>query len=101
VLATAPENLAAIRGLAQIHQRSGSIADALAQYRAALSLAPNDPELEQTVATLARQIEPQHAPPPSATSLSDEALGDRERRTVVALEQWLEAIHVARASRSS
>src|SRR6266568_1439820 len=43
VLATAPENLAAIRGLAQIHHRCGSITDALAQYRAALSLAPNDP----------------------------------------------------------
>ena len=98
VLATAPENLAAIRGLAQIHQRSGSIADALAQYRAALSIAPNDPELEDMVATLARQIEAHHAALPSATSPSDEARGDRERRTLVALEQWLEAIHVARAN---
>src|SRR6476660_4245742 len=44
VLATAPDNLAAIRGLAQIHERKGLLAEALVQYQAALSLAPNDPE---------------------------------------------------------
>ena len=52
VLKSAPENLAAIRGLADIHHRRGSLAEALAQYRAALALARNDPDLEQTVATL-------------------------------------------------
>src|SRR5437763_2988689 len=45
VLASAPENLAAIRGLAEIHHRRGSLADALKQYRAALALARNDPDL--------------------------------------------------------
>src|SRR5262245_28149645 len=62
VLRGAPENLAAIRGIAEIHHRRGDLAEALAQYRVALSLARNDPDLQQTVAELARQVEP---PPPS------------------------------------
>src|SRR6266511_1765349 len=99
VLATAPENLSAIRGLAQIHQRCGSIVDALAQYRAALSLAPNDPELEHMVSTLAGQIQTPEAAVASAASTSDEGRVEREARTVAALEKWLEAIHVARANR--
>jgi tetratricopeptide (TPR) repeat protein len=58
VLKSAAENLAAIRGLAEIHHRRGSLAEALAQYRAALALARNDPDLEQTVSDLASQLEP-------------------------------------------
>src|SRR3954468_15305181 len=52
VLKSAPENLAAIRGLAEIHHRKGSLAEALAQYRAALALARNDPDLQQTLLQL-------------------------------------------------
>ena len=62
VLRGAPENLAAIRGIAEIHHRRGDLAEALAQYRVALAFARNDPDLQQTVAELARQVEP---PPPS------------------------------------
>ena len=62
VLKSAPENLAAIRGIAEIHHRRGELAEALAQYRAALALARNDPDLQQTVAELARQVEPPAAP---------------------------------------
>ena len=62
VLKSAPENLAAIRGIAEIHHRRGDLAEALAQYRAALALARNDPDLQQTVAELARQVEPPAAP---------------------------------------
>ncbi len=58
VLKSAAENLAAIRGLAEIHHRRGSLAEALVQYRAALALARNDPDLEQTVNDLAAQLEP-------------------------------------------
>jgi tetratricopeptide repeat protein len=58
VLKGAPENLAAIRGIAEIHHRRGDLPDALAQYRTALSLARNDPELQQTVTELARQVDP-------------------------------------------
>jgi tetratricopeptide (TPR) repeat protein len=168
VLESAPENLAAIRGLAEIYHRRGELPQALVQYRAALSLARHDPDLEQTIADLARQVEPsrppetdgltlqhmqhellRHAPPnahqrpqsdvppvislsavdvdanagsaataapapalspqtvpsagspePSAISAVD-PLDDRATRTVEALEQWLDAIHVARAGRSS
>jgi tetratricopeptide (TPR) repeat protein len=73
VLKSAPENLAAIRGLAEIHHRRGELAAALAQYRAALALARNDPDLQQTVAELARQIEPP-PPPASADGLSFEQM---------------------------
>lgn len=58
VLASAPENLAAIRGVAEIHHRRGDLSDALLRYRGALALAKNDPDLEQTVAELSRQVEP-------------------------------------------
>mgnify|MGYP001164766170 CR=1 FL=1 len=58
VLKSAPENLAAIRGLAEIHHRRGALPEALAQYQAALALARNDPELEQTVSDLTRTLAP-------------------------------------------
>ncbi len=62
VLKSAAENLAAIRGLAEIHHRRGALAEALVQYRAALALARNDPDLAQTVKELAAELEP---PPPA------------------------------------
>jgi tetratricopeptide (TPR) repeat protein len=62
VLKSAPENLAAIRGLAEIHHRQGRLALALAQYRAALLLARNDPDLQRTVDELTYQLEPPASP---------------------------------------
>jgi len=59
VLRSAPENLAAIRGIAEIHHRQGQLGEALHQYRNALALARNDPDLERTVHELSREIEPQ------------------------------------------
>jgi tetratricopeptide (TPR) repeat protein len=73
VLKAAPENLAAIRGIAEIHHRQGSLAEALAQYRAALALARNDPDLQRTVDELARKVEPL-PPPASADGLSFEQM---------------------------
>jgi tetratricopeptide (TPR) repeat protein len=58
VLKSAPDNLAAMRGLGDIYQRRGDLGGALAQYRSALSIARNDPDLEETVADLARKVEP-------------------------------------------
>ncbi len=108
VLSVAPENLAAIRGLAQIHQRRGAVDDALAQYRVALSLAPNDPELEQAVNHLSRDGERSPAPalylaPTPVRTESTDAAGDRDRamRTITALEHWLAAIHVPRSDHSA
>ncbi len=73
VLKSAAENLAAIRGVAEIHHRRGELGDALVQYRAALALARNDPDLQQTVSELARQVEPL-PPPASADGLSFEQM---------------------------
>jgi tetratricopeptide (TPR) repeat protein len=56
VLVSAPDNLAAIRGLAEIMHRRGAIAEALVHYQRALGLARNDPDLEQTVAELTRAV---------------------------------------------
>jgi tetratricopeptide (TPR) repeat protein len=69
VLESAPENLAAIRGLAEIYHRRGDLPQALAQYRAALLLARNDPDLEQTIADLSRQIEPAKPAPSGGLTL--------------------------------
>jgi tetratricopeptide (TPR) repeat protein len=63
VLKSAPENLAAIRGLAEIYHRRGALPEALVQYRAALNLAHNDPDLEQTVNELTRELAPKGRQP--------------------------------------
>jgi tetratricopeptide (TPR) repeat protein len=102
VLKIAPENLAAIRGLAEIHHRRGSLAEALAQYRAALALARNDPDLEQTVADLAAQVEPVDPVPEEPTyepAIAVEPVPVRAVRIVAALELWLQAIHASRLER--
>src|SRR5919201_6461874 len=65
VLRAAPENLAAIRGLAEIHQRRGELPEALEQYKSALQIARHDPELEETVGRLTRDVA-QAAPAPAA-----------------------------------
>jgi tetratricopeptide (TPR) repeat protein len=120
VIASAAENLSALRGLAEIHHRRGNLATALEHYRAALAIARNDPDLEETVADLSRQVEPstpdaanglslehmqeellRHAemtPVPFSSTLAA-AADDRAARTVAKLEQWLDAIHVSRAQR--
>jgi tetratricopeptide (TPR) repeat protein len=64
VLRAAPENLAAIRGLAEIHDRRGELSEALEHYRSALTVAKNDSELEATVEELSKRV----APPPETPS---------------------------------
>jgi hypothetical protein len=56
VLRAAPENLAAIRGMAEIHHRRGQKAEALEYYRQALDLARHDPELQEVVEQIAREL---------------------------------------------
>lgn len=89
VLSTASENLAALRAMAEIQRRRGHLVDALATYRAALALARNDPDLEETVADLSRSVEPkplaasddqlsqseflQHLPKPPARPVAGDA----------------------------
>ncbi len=59
VLRIAPENLAAIRGIAEIHHRRGALGEALGFYKAALALARHDPDLEQTVDEISRALTPE------------------------------------------
>jgi len=66
VLKSASENLAAIRGLAEIFHRRGALTDALTQYQAALALARNDPDLNQIVDELTRQLAPPTRPEPAS-----------------------------------
>jgi tetratricopeptide (TPR) repeat protein len=77
VLAAAPENLAALKGLAEIHHRRGEQQEALVHYRRALEFAPHDPDLEHLVAQIARDLEPAHAPAAVPGGLSfEEAMGE-------------------------
>ena len=72
-----------------MQRRQGAFAEALAYYREALTLAPDDPELERTIAEVSE-----------ALLRSVEArVRNRATRTVAALEQWLTALHVVRAER--
>ena len=75
VVANASDNLAAIRGLAEIHQRRGEMAEALDFYRRALELARHDPDLEETVERMEKQV----APAPREPEVSVEALFDFDR----------------------
>ena len=52
VLRTAPENLAALRGLAEVFELRGLHAEALARYRTALALAPHDAEIGAAIESL-------------------------------------------------
>jgi len=72
VLRTAPENLAALRGLADIHHRRGELHEALAHYRTALEFAPHDPELERLVEEIQGQLEPATRTPAVVDGLSFE-----------------------------
>ncbi len=60
VLKNAAENLAAIRGVAEVHHRRGELGKALGFYKSALGLAKHDPDLEQTVDEITRALSPQH-----------------------------------------
>ncbi|HEX7793070.1 MAG TPA: tetratricopeptide repeat protein, partial [Vicinamibacterales bacterium] len=82
------ENLAALRAMGDIYRRRDDIPHALAQYQAALRLAPGDPELERGIEELSE-----------ALTQSREKV--RMRAVVTALEQWLAAIHVVRAQPSA
>jgi tetratricopeptide (TPR) repeat protein len=64
VLRSATENLAAIRGLAEIYHARGALGEALVYYKAALALARNDPDLDETVADLSKRLDPQRRPDP-------------------------------------
>ena len=117
VLKSATENLAAIRGVAEIHHRRGELGQALGFYKAALALAKHDPDLEQTVDEISRAISP--APPGIDDGLSfeqasaeflaaleglpgglDAALAPAEPIGLPQLERFLDAIHTYRQKKA-
>src|SRR5262249_101218 len=102
----------------EIFRLQGELDASLEHFRTALELAPNDPDLEDAVCTLERQIEARQAtvldPPliqsdPHGAAANDAALAvsfvsesadpepARAIQTVAVLESWLDAIHVARS----
>jgi tetratricopeptide (TPR) repeat protein len=91
VLQGAPQILAAIRAVAEIHHKRGNLPDAISQYRIALKLAPNDPELEWTVSELTQTLAQTVNTPERHRALA----------VVATLERWLVALHVTRAQRSA
>ena len=85
VVAEAPENLAAVRGLAEISHREGETAEALNYYQRALALARHDPEIEEIVQQLSRQLGAAAASPNSGLSFEEahqELLSAAERLPV-------------------
>lgn len=103
VLKAAPENLAALRGLAAIHRRRGNLAEALTFYRAAHALAIHDPDLEQTVDELSRAITPALGVVTDAQGRHDEYApfaGAGEPPALPELERFLGAIHTYRQRRA-
>jgi len=97
VLSSTPDNLAAIRAVADIWRRRGNLPQALSHYRAALSLAHNDPELQAAVAQLSREAGTlSEAPPPAPVSQPDR---ERSLRTIAALERFLGAVRKRRGRR--
>ena len=76
VLEKAPDNLAANRAMAEIHQQRGEMADALAYYKKALQLAHYDPELEHAVERITNAVKPPAPPVPETPAASIEDLFD-------------------------
>jgi len=72
VVQAAPANLPAIRGLAEIHQQLGDMAQALAHYQRALQLAQFDPDLEDSVERLSQVVAPARVlAPPSPVKIEE------------------------------
>lgn len=119
VLQNAPDHLAATRALAEVFRRAGDEGEARHYCDRALTLAPNDPDLERLRARLsdvrsraeraaapspllqrtagAPTTPPAPAPPPAAEAPSPDQTHDAAM--IAALERWLEAIDATRAER--
>ncbi len=92
VLDAFPDNLTAIRALAETRLRQGQLEAALAGYQRSLELAPNDPGLERQVVDLTNSL--------AAASLrAAETRRARAAIAIAALERWLEAVRAARSHR--
>lgn len=104
VLRLAPDNLVALRAIADCAERRDDPIAALSYYRRALALAPQDDDLKQHVDRLgfaavgpaAASDEPS-APAPAAPDAPFDSERTRVLATISALERWLGAIAERRA----
>ena len=87
VIKAAPENLVAVRSVADIYYRQDQLAEALGYYQSALNLARNDPDLQQIVGDLTARLNrpARTVPPPDRTR-------DRLDDTIHQLQAWLDVI---------
>jgi len=119
VIRVAPENLSAIRGLADVHRKRGELPEALAQFKSAFEMAGPDPTIDQIVRDLRRDavapsasVDSSLFPSPAGAAALPSAAPGRPapqpppaedaravRRTAAYLERWLEAIMADRRSR--
>ena len=125
VLRVAPDNLSAIRGIAEVHRKKGEIPEALEQFRSAFELASPDPAIEQVVRDFRREAMtadlsarreaagPAFGQASPSASLAGRVMAsaataaqqgraeeDRAvRRTLAYLERWLQAILADRRAR--
>jgi tetratricopeptide (TPR) repeat protein len=122
VLRVAPDNLSAIRGIAEVHRKKGEIPEALEQFRSAFEMASPDPSIEQAVRDFRREAMTadlsarrvaagpavgQAAPSASAAgraaaSAAQQGRAEEDRavrRTLAYLERWLQAILADRRAR--
>jgi tetratricopeptide (TPR) repeat protein len=117
VLKSATENLAAIRGVAEIHHRRGELSEALGFYKTALNLAKHDPDLEQAIDEISRAISPTQVTIDDGLSFEqasaeflaalenlpgglDAALAPPEPIGLPQLERFLDAIHTYRQKKA-
>jgi predicted Zn-dependent protease len=101
VLRIAPDNLSAIRGIAEVHRKKGEVPEALEQFRSAFEMASPDPTIEEVVRDLRREAMAAVLPAPGAAAAPPaRAADDRAaRRTLAYLERWLQAILTDRRTR--
>ena len=105
VLSAAPENLMALRGIAEVHHRRGELAEALDAYRRARALAPQDAELEQVIETVERSMPVAPAAAKSApasgvaTAAAIDPGQDEQRGQLRRLQNFLGQILADRARR--
>lgn len=113
VLRAAPENLAALRGLGEVHYQRRNLNAALLTYEAALALVRSDPELEHLVRELKQELAqearresaahvfaqadavmhgaPEPLPVPAASPRPTRPV-DPDLRALPVLERWLDCI---------
>jgi predicted Zn-dependent protease len=102
VLRLAPENLSAVRGLAEVHRKRGEIPEALGRFKSAFELAGKDKAVEEAVRPLRYEAAARPTPAPvfnPGWAPAEPPQDSQAERTVAYLSRWLEAIVADRRAR--